>query len=45
MLPVEHIIFSPGSKHFKSAAYIIKNKEHLNEDGLGLEEILQIRGL
>jgi hypothetical protein len=33
-----------GSKHlkfldFKSAAYIIKNKEHLNEDGL--EKIIQ----
>ena len=37
-----------GSKHlnfldFKSAAYIIKNKEHLNEDGLGLDEILQLK--
>nr|YP_010121864.1 NADH dehydrogenase subunit 4L [Monilinia fructicola]QRF72240.1 NADH dehydrogenase subunit 4L [Monilinia fructicola]QYB19431.1 NADH dehydrogenase subunit 4L [Monilinia fructicola]QYB19492.1 NADH dehydrogenase subunit 4L [Monilinia fructicola]QYB19554.1 NADH dehydrogenase subunit 4L [Monilinia fructicola]QYB19616.1 NADH dehydrogenase subunit 4L [Monilinia fructicola] len=51
---VEHIIpfFDKhpilGSKHlnfldFKSAAYIIKNKEHLNEDGLGLEEILQLK--
>ena len=28
---------------WKSAAYIIKNKEHLNEDGLGLEEILQLK--
>jgi len=48
---VEHIIpfFDKhpilGSKHlnfldFKSAAYIIKNKEHLNEDGLGLKRIL-----
>ena len=37
-----------GSKHlnyldFKSAAYIIKNKEHLNEDGLGLEQILELK--
>jgi hypothetical protein len=37
-----------GSKHlnfldFKSAAYIIKNKEHLNKDGLGLEKILQLK--
>lgn len=47
---VEHIVpfFDKhpilGSKHlnyldFKSAAYIIKNKEHLNEDGLGLAKI------
>lgn len=51
---VEHIIpfFDKhpiqGSKHlnffyFKSAAYIIKNKEHLNEDGLGLNEILELK--
>jgi hypothetical protein len=51
---VEHIIpfFDKhpilGSKHlnfldFKSAAYIIKNKEHLNEDGLGLEQILELK--
>jgi len=38
-----------GSKHlnyldFKSAAYIIKNKEHLNADGgVGLEQILQLK--
>ena len=37
-----------GSKHlsylnFKSAAYIIKNKEHLNRDGLGLEKIIQLK--
>jgi NADH:ubiquinone oxidoreductase subunit K len=37
-----------GSKHlnfidFKSAAFIIKNKEHLNEDGIGLEHILQLK--
>src|ERR1700692_3449640 len=48
---VEHVIpfFDKhpilGSKHlnyldFKSAAYIIKNKEHLTKDGLGLEQIL-----
>ena len=34
-----------GSKYFnyldfKSAANIIKNKEHLNKDGKGLEQIL-----
>jgi NADH:ubiquinone oxidoreductase subunit K len=51
---VEHIIpfFDKhpilGSKYlnylyFKSAAYIIKNKEHLNEDGLGLEQILELK--
>lgn len=37
-----------GSKHlnyldFKSAAYIIKNKEHLNEDGVSLNHILQLK--
>ena len=37
-----------GSKHlnyldFKSAAYIIKNKEHLNKDGAGLKRILQLK--
>ena len=37
-----------GSKHlnfldFKSTAYIIKNKEHLNENGVGLEKILQLK--
>ena len=37
-----------GSKHliyldFKSAAYIIKNKEHLNIDGVGLNEIIQLK--
>jgi hypothetical protein len=37
-----------GSKHFnyldfKSAVYIIKNKEHLNPDGKGLEQILQLK--
>jgi hypothetical protein len=37
-----------GSKHlsflyFKSAAYIIKNKEHLNDDGLGLNKILELK--
>jgi len=37
-----------GSKHsnfldFKSAAYIIKNKEHLTENGVGLEKILQLK--
>lgn len=53
-LIVEHIIpfFDEhpilGSKHlnfldFKSAAFIIKNKEHLNKDGLGLEEILKLK--
>lgn len=49
---VEHVIplFDKhpilGSKHlnyldFKSAAYIIRNKEHLNEDGLN--QILQLK--
>jgi LAGLIDADG endonuclease len=53
-LIVEHVIpfFDKhpilGSKHlnfldFKSAAFIIKNKEYLNKDGLGLEEILQLK--
>ena len=37
-----------GSKHliyldFKSAAYIIKNKEHLNADKVGLNHILQLK--
>lgn len=37
-----------GSKHedfldFKSAALIIKNKEHLNQDGLGLKKILLLK--
>jgi hypothetical protein len=37
-----------GSKHlafldFKSAAYIIKNKNHLNEDRVGLEQILDLK--
>lgn len=37
-----------GSKHliyldFKSAAYIIKNKEHLNADKVGLNEVLQLK--
>ncbi|CAG8976708.1 hypothetical protein HYALB_00008463 [Hymenoscyphus albidus] len=37
-----------GSKHlnfldFKTAAHIIKNKEHLNEDGLGLNQILELK--
>ena len=37
-----------GSKHliyldFKSAAYIIKNKEHLNADKVGLNQILQLK--
>jgi len=37
-----------GSKHlnfldFKSAALIIKNKEHLNQDGVGLEKVLQLK--
>lgn len=37
-----------GSKYFnyldfKSAANIIKNKEHLNKDGKGLEQILQLK--
>ena len=52
---VEHVIpfFDKhpilGSKHlnfldFKSASYIIKNKEHLNKDGLGLKQILQLKG-
>ena len=52
---VEHIIpfFDKhhilGSKHsnflyFKRASYVIKNKEHLNNDGLGLKEILQLKG-
>ena len=41
----EHPIL--GSKYlnyldFNSAAKIIKNKEHLNPDGLGLEKILQL---
>jgi LAGLIDADG endonuclease len=51
---VEHIIpfFDKhpiqGSKHlsflyFKSAAYIIKNKEHLNDDLLGLKKILELK--
>lgn len=52
---VEHVIpfFDKhpilGSKHlnfldFKSASYILKNKEHLNKDGVGLKEILQLKG-
>lgn len=37
-----------GSKHliyldFKSAAYIIKNKEHLNIDRVGLNQILELK--
>jgi len=37
-----------GSKHgdfldFKSAALIIKNKEHLNQDGVGLKKILLLK--
>ena len=37
-----------GSKHlnfldFKSAALIIKNKEHLNQDGVGLKKVLQLK--
>ena len=51
---VEHIIpyFEKypivGSKHFnylkfKSAAYIIKNKGHLNSDRKGLEQILELK--
>ena len=37
-----------GSKHliyldFKSAAYIIKNKEHLNADKVGLNQIMQLK--
>ena len=37
-----------GSKHliyldFKSAAYIIKNKEHLNANKVGLNQILQLK--
>ena len=37
-----------GSKHliyldFKSAAYIIKNKEHLNSDKVGLNQIMQLK--
>lgn len=37
-----------GSKHsnfldFKRAADIIKNKQHLNEDGLGLKQILELK--
>ena len=51
---IEHIIpfFEKhpilGSKYlnyldFKSAAEVIKNKEHLNPDGLGLKKILQLK--
>lgn len=37
-----------GSKHlnyldFKTAAYIIKNKEHLSQDGVGLNRILRLK--
>ena len=37
-----------GSKHrdffdFKSAALIFKNKEHLNQDGVGLKKILLLK--
>jgi NADH:ubiquinone oxidoreductase subunit K len=37
-----------GSKHedflnFKSAALIVKNKEHLNQDGVGLKKILLLK--
>lgn len=37
-----------GSKHsnfldFNKAAYIIKKKEHLNKDRVGLEQILQLK--
>jgi hypothetical protein len=37
-----------GSKYadfldFKSVALIIKNKEHLNQDGIGLKKILQLK--
>lgn len=28
---------------FKSAALIIKNKEHLNSDGIGLEKVIQLK--
>lgn len=28
---------------FKSALYILKNKEHLNPEGKGLEKILQLK--
>ena len=42
----KHII--RGSKHsnfldFKKVALIIKNKEHLKEDGLALKNILQLK--
>lgn len=42
----KHPIF--GLKHlnfldFKKTAYIINNKEHLNEDGLGLKEVLELK--
>ena len=44
----KHPILRIGSKYlnyldFNSAAKIIKNKEHLNPDGLGLEKILQLK--
>ena len=53
-LIVEHVIpfFDKhpilGSKHlnfldFNSAAHIIKDKKHLDKDGLGLEQILQLK--
>ena len=29
--------------YFKSAAYIIKNKQHLDKNGIGLEKILQLK--
>jgi hypothetical protein len=37
-----------GPKHedflyFKSATFIIKNKEHLNQDGVGLKKILLLK--
>jgi len=37
-----------GSKHlnyldFKAAAYIISNKEHLNDNGVGLDKIIQLK--
>jgi len=42
----KHVIL--GSKHldfldFKNAAYIIKNKEDLNENGIDLKQILQLK--
>ena len=39
----EHPILGSKYLNYLSAAKIIKNKEHLNPDGLGLKKILQLK--